>query len=148
VSRLLHQLRDGYDCVVIDGPGLLGAAEARLLAALADKVLLVVKSGDTHWDLARDALNLLRDLGMPGKNCFEFVGAVLTQAEFKKPASRRRSSRKSLGAIHGLISHMPRRGDASTNAGAGDAPSLEAEEVSTPPASRGALDTAKRVAAE
>ena len=39
VPRLLGHLRDSYDCIVIDSPPLLAVAEARLLAAMADKVL-------------------------------------------------------------------------------------------------------------
>jgi polysaccharide biosynthesis transport protein len=68
VNRLLRQLRDSYDCVVIDGPPLLAVAEARLLAAMADKVLLAVKWASTRRDVARDVSSLLRDSGILGDN--------------------------------------------------------------------------------
>ena len=53
MPRLLRELRKRYDCVVVDGPPLLGITEARLLASLADKVLFVVKWGDTRRELAQ-----------------------------------------------------------------------------------------------
>ncbi len=125
VLRFLRRLRDSYDCVVIDGPSLLTAAEARLLAAMADKVLLVVKSGDTRRDLARDALNLLRELGIPGEDCRERVCVVLMQAEFKQHAQYRHRSRKSLNAIHGLIPHTATQSNKTTVVDARDTPSLQ-----------------------
>jgi hypothetical protein len=125
VPRLLRQLRDRYDCVVIDSPPLLAVAEARLLAAMADKVLLVVKWGSTRRDVARDASNLLRDPGLLGENCRELVGAVLTQVDLKKHAQYRYGGWESVRAIGGPTSRTPKQRDKATNVGAGDAASLK-----------------------
>jgi succinoglycan biosynthesis transport protein ExoP len=125
VPRLLRQLRDSYDCVVIDSPPLLAVAEARLLAAMADKVLLVVKWGSTRRDVARDASNLLRDPGLLGQNCCELVGAVLTQVDLKKHAQYRYGGWESVRAIGGPTSRTPKQRDKATSVGAGDAASLK-----------------------
>jgi uncharacterized protein involved in exopolysaccharide biosynthesis/cellulose biosynthesis protein BcsQ len=124
VPHLLRQLRDSYDCVVIDSPPLLAVAEARLLAAMADKVLLVVKWGSTRRDVARDASNLLRDLGHLNANRSEFVGAVLTQVDLKKHEQYWYDDRKSLRATRGLPTGTPKQSDEATKSGARGAPSL------------------------
>ena len=63
MPRLVRQLREGYDCVIIDGPPVLGSVEARLLPSIVDKLLLVVKWGSTRREVAQNALSLLRDSG-------------------------------------------------------------------------------------
>jgi polysaccharide biosynthesis transport protein len=83
VARLLSGLRELYDCIVIDGPPLLGTTEAALLAALADKVLFVVRA-DTRPETAEAALQLLSGpAACDGR--LERVAAVLTQAEPASP---------------------------------------------------------------
>jgi succinoglycan biosynthesis transport protein ExoP len=89
LSDLLDRLRRDYECVIIDGPPLLGVTEARLLAGLADKVLLVVKWGSTRKEVARNAVKLLQEAG-----CFDGAGArdpvaVLTQVNLKEHARYR-----------------------------------------------------------
>jgi cellulose biosynthesis protein BcsQ len=56
---LLRQLSDTYDFVIIDGPSLLEAPEARLLASWADHVLLAIHSGSTDREAAQTALHQL-----------------------------------------------------------------------------------------
>jgi polysaccharide biosynthesis transport protein len=89
MPRLLRQLRERYECIIIDGPPLLGVTEARLLASLADKVLFVVKWGDTRRELAQHALNELRGRPHSDKECIELPVAVVTQVELKKHARYR-----------------------------------------------------------
>jgi polysaccharide biosynthesis transport protein len=86
VQTLMRQLRDGYDCVFIDSPPLLGATEARLLAPLADKCLFVIKWGSTKPEVARNALNLLRNPLRFEKGCAVQASALLTQVNLKKHA--------------------------------------------------------------
>jgi polysaccharide biosynthesis transport protein len=86
MSSLLQELRDSYDCVIIDGPPVLGATEARLLPALADRVLFVVKWGDTRRDVAQNALRLLRDAGCLDKEWDELPVAIITQVNLKQHA--------------------------------------------------------------
>lgn len=89
MSRLLGQLRDQYDCVIVDSPPLLAVTEARLLAPMVDKVLFVVRWGSTRRDVAQNALKLLRDLSASGNGRDNLAGVVMTQVDLKKHASRR-----------------------------------------------------------
>jgi Mrp family chromosome partitioning ATPase len=66
LPRLIRFLREHYDCVILDGPPLLGFAEVPLLASLADQVLFAVKWSSTRREVARSALDLLR-----GAACFQ-----------------------------------------------------------------------------
>jgi len=59
VPSLLRQLSDTYDFVIIDGPSLLEAPEARLLASWADHVLLAIHAGSTDREAAQTALHQL-----------------------------------------------------------------------------------------
>ncbi len=99
MRRLLDRLRTGYDCVIVDGPPLLVITEARLLASMVDKVVLVAKWGSTRRDVARSALDLLRPSDTPGKpllplfqpgasdgDSIDVAGVVLTQVDMKKHA--------------------------------------------------------------
>lgn len=88
MPRLLEQLRHSYDCVIIDGPPLLSMTEARLLPALADKVLFVVKWGQT-CEVAQNAVRLLDDAGCPESAWRELPTAVLTQVDLKRHARYR-----------------------------------------------------------
>ena len=124
IPRLLGDLRDNYDCIIVDSPPLLAVAESRLLTAMADKVLLVVKWGSTRRKMARDASNLLRDLGLLGENCSGLVSAVLTQVDLKKYAQYRYGDRRSLRAMRGPTPRTARRADEATGAGVRDAPPL------------------------
>jgi len=158
VNRLLQQLRDSYDCVVIDSPPLLAVAEARLLAAMADKVLLAVKWGSTRLDATRGAASLLRDSSVLGENCFELVCAVLAQVDLQKEVQYQYSSRKS---HRGLLARALKHRDNATNANAPAAltshrvlarretrlvapvPERLAGEESVPPAPPNAVETSK-----
>jgi capsular exopolysaccharide synthesis family protein len=62
-----------YDLVVIDGPPVLGLADAPLLASVCRGTLLVVESGKTRTKAAIDSINRLN---APGGH---IVGAVLTK---------------------------------------------------------------------
>jgi protein-tyrosine kinase len=73
MQRLLRQARSEYDWVILDSPPLGLVADAALLAALADKVLLVVKADETPYPAVLDTL---KSLG-PDR----VLGIVLNQAE-------------------------------------------------------------------
>ena len=59
MSRVLAQLSAGADVVVIDTPPLLPVADAAIVAAQADGVILVVAMNETRRDSAQRALNVL-----------------------------------------------------------------------------------------
>jgi polysaccharide biosynthesis transport protein len=86
MRRLLHQLRDSYDCIIIDSSPVLGSTETRLLAAMADEILFVVKWGSTRRELAQNALNLLRSRGGFPTPQFQSVNAVIAQVDLKEHA--------------------------------------------------------------
>ena len=86
MQRLLHQLRASYDCVIVDGPPLLAVTEARLLAAMVNKVVFVVKWGSTKRHVAQNAINLLRHPGLAGNDGIGRAVAVVTQVDLKKHA--------------------------------------------------------------
>ena len=106
---LMDRLRSEYDCVIVDGPPLLVITEARLLASMVDKVILVAKWGSTRRDVSRSALDLLRPGNAHSTNAhstnarstaasplfqptisdgdsIDVAGVVLTQVDMKKHA--------------------------------------------------------------
>jgi cellulose biosynthesis protein BcsQ len=89
MQRLVRQLRESYDCVIIDGPPVLGSVEARLLSSIVDKLLLVVKWGSTRREVAQNALSLLRDSGCLDKDRSDLAIAIVTQVDLKRHARYR-----------------------------------------------------------
>jgi uncharacterized protein involved in exopolysaccharide biosynthesis/Mrp family chromosome partitioning ATPase len=86
---LIRQLRERYDCVIIDGPPVLGAVEARVLPSIVDKLLLVVKWGSTRREVSQNALRLLRQSGSLNGAGGAPATAILTQVDLKKHARYR-----------------------------------------------------------
>jgi succinoglycan biosynthesis transport protein ExoP len=84
MPRLLRQLRRNYDYVIIDSPPVLGSTGTRLLAAMADENLFVVKWGSTPRELAQNALNLLRRPNRFPAQQLRHVNALITQVDLKK----------------------------------------------------------------
>ena len=75
--RFAAVLRDAakqFDRVIIDGPPLLGLADAALLATAAENVVLVVEAGRTRTKAARESLERLRLAGA------HILGIVLTKS--------------------------------------------------------------------
>ena len=87
LHNTLQELRNHYDLIVIDGPPLLGVAEAGLLASLADTVLFAVKWGVTRSDVAQNAVRELQTLGWSDRTIAERVRAVVTHVNLKRHAS-------------------------------------------------------------
>jgi polysaccharide biosynthesis transport protein len=83
IPRLVQKQRQQYDCVIIDGPPVLAAAEARLLCPTVDRVLYAVKWGETKQEVVQNALGLLRDSGSLDKQRKDFTVAILTQVKQK-----------------------------------------------------------------
>jgi uncharacterized protein involved in exopolysaccharide biosynthesis/Mrp family chromosome partitioning ATPase len=89
VPELLRQLKESYDCVVIDGAPLLSATEARLLASMVDHVLFAVKWGSTRREVAQNALRLLQQSTVQDNGLRDIVSAVVTQVDLKRHARYR-----------------------------------------------------------
>lgn len=84
MADLIRQLRERYDYVIIDGPSVLGAVEARLLPSIADRLLLVVKWGSTRREVAQNALDLLHKSGGLSKEHSDLAMAIATQVDLKR----------------------------------------------------------------
>ncbi len=69
-----------YDVVIMDTPPVHVAADASILGAMADGVLLVLRAGQTERHSAQDALERLARVGA------RVVGAVLNDPDHKVPA--------------------------------------------------------------
>jgi polysaccharide biosynthesis transport protein len=89
MPKLLRQLGENYDCVVIDSASLLGATEARLLASMVDKILFAVKWGSTSREVAQNALELLRRSTLERVSLRDTIIAVITQVNLKRHARYR-----------------------------------------------------------
>jgi len=75
-TRLASLLREGashFDLVIVDGPPVLGLADAPLLGSVCHGALVVVEAGKTRTKAAIEALNRLRAAGT------HLVGAILTR---------------------------------------------------------------------
>lgn len=86
MRRLLYELRGSYDCIIIDGSPVLGSTETRLLAAMADETVFVVKWGSTRRDIAKNALNLLRSSSRLATQHLQSVNAVIAQVDLEEHA--------------------------------------------------------------
>ena len=73
LKAILAEALNHYDMVIVDGPPVLGLADAPLLAGVCRATLLVIESGKTRTKAASDAIARLR---VAGGN---IVGAVLTK---------------------------------------------------------------------
>ena len=58
-AELLGKLRADFDYVLVDSPPLLSVADSRVLATMADAVVIVVRAHSTPYDAVRRARMLL-----------------------------------------------------------------------------------------
>ena len=77
VERILSEATSKFDHVVIDGPPILGLADAPLLARTVEATVLVVESGRTRTTQARHAID--RILAVRGN----VIGAVLSKFDMR-----------------------------------------------------------------
>jgi uncharacterized protein involved in exopolysaccharide biosynthesis/MinD-like ATPase involved in chromosome partitioning or flagellar assembly len=89
VPDLLRQLKESYDCVVIDSSPLLSATEVRLLASMSDEVLFAVKWGSTRRKVAQNALKLLQHFAFREDDLRKVTSVVITQVNLKRHARYR-----------------------------------------------------------
>lgn len=75
---LLRDVASRFDTVVIDSPPVLPAADAAVLAAAADAVLLVVRSGKTTFNQLAQTVDSLNKVGA------RILGAVLNRVQPKE----------------------------------------------------------------
>jgi capsular exopolysaccharide synthesis family protein len=75
IRRIIGEIREAFDLIIIDGPPSLGLADAPLLAAAAGSTLFVIEAGKTRTRAAIEALNRLEATGT------RILGATLTKSE-------------------------------------------------------------------
>ena len=75
MARLLSQLRDSFDLVLLDTPPVLAVSDVRTLAPVADHTMLIVAWSRTEWAASKLALRMLREAGA------QIVGAVLSRVD-------------------------------------------------------------------
>lgn len=74
----IDRLAEIYDVVIIDGPPVMGLADAPLLSSLADGTLLIVEAGRGYRGQAKVAIRRLR------ANSARIIGAVLTKFDARQ----------------------------------------------------------------
>ncbi|HET7584805.1 MAG TPA: polysaccharide biosynthesis tyrosine autokinase [Gemmatimonadaceae bacterium] len=80
MREIMDALRERFDVVVMDTPPVHVAADAQILGAQSDGVLLVLRAGQTERASAQDAMGRLTNVGA------RVVGAVLNDPDHKVPA--------------------------------------------------------------
>ncbi|PZU16465.1 MAG: capsular biosynthesis protein, partial [Citromicrobium sp.] len=73
LAGIIQEVRGQYDAVVIDGPPVLGFADAPLVGALADKTILVVQARNARTANVNEMIRRLRASGS------DVAGVVLTK---------------------------------------------------------------------
>lgn len=73
LTEILEQAKRQFDCVVIDGPPVLGLADSPILARICDGTLIVMEAGKTRVTAAVEAINRLRQAEG------NIVGVILTR---------------------------------------------------------------------
>jgi polysaccharide biosynthesis transport protein len=81
MEQLVTRLREQYDYVVMDAAPLLSVIDALALAAIADKIVMIVEWGRTPRTSVSEALRTLRFAG------YSIGGIVLNKVDFKRLAS-------------------------------------------------------------
>jgi succinoglycan biosynthesis transport protein ExoP len=81
LPALLHELSQAFEVVVLDGPPVLGLADAPLLATQAEATLLVVAAGQTRTDSLQGALHRLQSVKA------RVIGTLLTQFDVERKGS-------------------------------------------------------------
>lgn len=62
MDELLKEAKEKYDYILIDTPPLQAVTDAKLLSTKADEVILVVKAESIKKDIARESLELIRNV--------------------------------------------------------------------------------------
>jgi succinoglycan biosynthesis transport protein ExoP len=78
MSKVIQEVRNDSDVVVMDSPPVLAVTDASVLASRVDGVLLVLRPGVTKLAAARGAVEQLKRVGA------NLLGVVLNNVEFKR----------------------------------------------------------------
>jgi capsular exopolysaccharide synthesis family protein len=75
LKKVLPEIRNRYDHIILDAPPILPLADVNVLGSLADTLAFVVRAGGTSKDIVKKAL---RSVGETGE-----AGIILTQVEME-----------------------------------------------------------------
>jgi protein-tyrosine kinase len=78
MKELLEALRTAYDIILIDTPPILPVTDAKVLSAVADGIILVLKSGSTEVEDVKKVKILLESVST------KVIGTVLNQKKVKQ----------------------------------------------------------------
>jgi len=78
MRELREELLKSFDAIVVDSPPVLIGADAAVLGQMVDGVLLVVNAGETRRDMARQAVESLRQVGA------NVIGVVLNRVPTRR----------------------------------------------------------------
>lgn len=81
LARMIAELRTRFDVIILDTAPVLGVADARTVAASADRVLLIARWSKTSIHAVEAAIDLLVDAGA------KISGVALTQVDITRYAS-------------------------------------------------------------
>jgi capsular exopolysaccharide synthesis family protein len=65
IKKLLNEMKNYYEIIIIDGPPLGPVSDSLKLAQMADGTILVVKAGRTPRAVASHAVSILKDANLP-----------------------------------------------------------------------------------
>jgi len=71
MGRLLEELKQSYDRIIIDSPPVTAVTDAIVLSKFVDGVVLILRAGDTPKQIIQNAVNQLQNVSAP------ILGAVL-----------------------------------------------------------------------
>jgi capsular exopolysaccharide synthesis family protein len=80
MRRLLREMSERYDFVLLDSAPVLAVSDTRMLARLADKVVFLVRWADTRREVAVNGLRQVRETGA------SIAGVALTLVDVRKHA--------------------------------------------------------------
>lgn len=110
--RLLAELREQFDYVIVDSTPLLAVTDASILAAGADGVLIIARFGQTKREQLTHAVGTLEDVGAPllgavftmlpsrGTSSYNYGYTYYGVDNLKRPAHREESSQPSASNAH------------------------------------------------
>jgi receptor protein-tyrosine kinase len=82
LRAILELLGKRYDMILLDAPPILSVADARVIAPLADSVILVLRAGVTHRESALEAYQRIQEDGVA------LLGTVLTDYDMRSDSRR------------------------------------------------------------
>lgn len=103
LSRIAAEAITLFDLVVIDGPPVLGLADAPLLGAVAEKAIMVIQSGEAR---TANVLEMIKRLQASGT---DLCGTILTKVRRNNPAFGYNYYSYNYGDSSGEVSSDPNR---------------------------------------